>query len=377
MKKSGNVAPAKGAPDKPKKKLTPAEQAKLDEELALRAMKRAEENKKFGIKMALDDFPLILTEDFLKQAWESPKPREYVYDYLTHQFDRLGILYLTKPEEQRMYANQILMDLIFIKQDFGSETAEKHCLLSNLLFANFTNKDLRFQIEYPQIRDTPFENEEEEEAWLNQEQARRSKLPELEDSVEPDDYRSALDVTSYIADKSYGSDLSDFKVRLGRVMKQYPHHFIKKEEIPVFVNHAMSSYFANHNLFRYTSYFTRSEENISLQVAVDEPTTVLPLTAAVQTGKLEAEDDDAAAKDNREEDARKAMEQEIEDAEKRAKEEEERKKLEEWMGLDDKTIAIIQDRIAKTKEYMVKRIESKKEEYNEKLTAAKVQIKKK
>lgn len=378
MKKSGgNVAPAKGAADKTKKKLTPAEQAKLDEEMALRALKRAEENKKYGIKMALDDLPLILTEDFLKNAWESGKPRDFVYDYLTHQFDRIGILYEIKPEEQRMYANQILLDLIFIKKDLKCNVDEKLTIMSNLLFANFTNKDTRFSVDYPPIKDGAFENEEEEELWMQHELNRKAKIPELEDSVEPDDYRSALKLADRVENKTYAGDLSDFKQRLGKIMKKYSNIFNEKDEITHLVNHAMNSYFSNFNLFKYITIYDRSEENISMQVSIDEPTPTTPLAEAVQIGKLDDDKHLDGDKTKSDEALRREQEEAMAEEARRQEEEKERKKQEEWMGLDDKTIALIQDRLAKTKEYMIKRIEGKKEEYNEKLVAAKVQIKKK
>ena len=376
MKKSGNIAQPKGAADKTKKKLTPAEQAKLEEELALRALKMAEDNKKYGIKIAIEELPLILTADFLDHAWSNDNPREYVYDYLTHQFEKVGILYQIKPEEQRMYANQILLDLIFVKKDLQID-GDKQVLLINLLFSNFTNKDRRFSIEYPPIREAPFENEEEEEQWVNQENNRKAKCPELEDSVEPDDYRSALRPADKVEDKNYTGDLADFKLKLGKLMKKYPPFFGDKDEITRFVTHAMNSYFANFNLFRYISVFDRSEENISMQVSVDEPTVVAPLVDAVQIGKL----DDAKHLDSdiakSEEAIKREQEEAMAEEARRQEEEQERKKQEEWMGLDDKTIAVIQERLAKTKDYMLKRIEGKKEEYAEKLAAAKVQIKKK
>ena len=46
MKKDTKAVPAKGAADKNKKKLTPAEQVKLEEEMAARSFKRGDDNKK-------------------------------------------------------------------------------------------------------------------------------------------------------------------------------------------------------------------------------------------------------------------------------------------------------------------------------------------
>lgn len=374
MKKSGNVTkPA----DKSKKKLTPAEQAKLDEEIKARQEKRAEENRQFGIKMAVDGVPLLLTSDFLDKAWDSDKPREFVYNYLERQFDRIGLLYQIKPEEQKMYANQILLDLIFLRKDLTCE-GEKLQLLTNLLFSNFTNKDKRFQGELPLVQDTPPETEEEEEALVQHEQKFKSQLPEMDDSDEPEDYRSQLNPSDSLEEKTYEGDLSDFKSKLGAIIRKYSHHFTDKAEIAKYVSHAMGSYFSNFNLFRCTSMFRPSEEHISMQVSVDEPSDVQPLSAATQVSRLEEETahehhGDTAGEDEK----KKAEEAAVQTAEMERIEEEERKKQEEWMGLDEKTIAMIQERLTKTKEHMLQRIEAKKEEYAEKLAAAKIQIKKK
>ena len=86
-----------------------------------------------------------------------------------------------------MYSNQILLDLIFLKNTLKIEN-EKLLLLSNILFSNFTNKDTRFKLECLSIREIPFQNEVEEEIWTNQEQSRKSKLPITEDHEEPEDY---------------------------------------------------------------------------------------------------------------------------------------------------------------------------------------------
>ena len=65
--------------------------------------------------MTTQNIPLFLTNNFLENAWIADKPRDYVYNYLSHQFDRLRILYEFMIEEQKMYSNQILLDLIFLK----------------------------------------------------------------------------------------------------------------------------------------------------------------------------------------------------------------------------------------------------------------------
>lgn len=370
MKKSGVVAkPA----DKGKKKLTAAEQAKLDEEIKARQVKRNEDNKKYGIRMAVDGVPLLLTADFLENAWDSDKPREFVYDYLEHQFKRIGILYKVKPEEQKAFANQILLDLIFLRKELFCE-GEKQLVLSNLLFSNLTNKDKRFQGALPLVKDTQPETEEEEEALIHEEQKFKSVLP----PTEPEDYRAEQDPTESLKEKTSESDLVDFKAKLSAVIRKYSNYFNNKSEVAKLVSHAMNSYFGNFNLFRYISVFRPSEENISIQVPVDQPSEAPPLSEAIQVGRIENEAHEGI-KDKADGDDRKkkAEDAAVQAAEAEKHEEEERRKQEEWMGLDEKTIAMIQERLTKTKEQMIQKIESKKEEYTEKLAAAKIQIKKK
>lgn len=373
MKKSGVVAKPV---DKGKKKLTAAEQAKLDEEIKARQVKRNEDKKKYGIRMAVDGVPLLLTADFLENAWDSDKPREFVYDYLEHQFERIGILYKVKPEEQKAFANQILLDLIFLRKEMFCE-GEKQLVLSNLLFSNLTNKDKRFQGALPLVKDTQPETEEEE-ALIQEEQKFKSVLPQIDDSTEPEDYRAEQDPTESLEEKTSESDLVDFKAKLSAIIRKYSNYFNNKSEVAKLVSHAMNSYFGNFNLFRYISVFRPSEENISIQVPVDQPSEAPPLSEAIQVGRIVDESHEGIKyKADGDDRKKKPEEAAVQVAEAEKQEEEERRKQEEWMGLDEKTIAIIQERLTKTKEQMIEKIESKKEEYTEKLAAAKIQIKKK
>lgn len=57
--------------------------------------------------------------------------------------------------------------------------------------------------------------------------------------------------------------------------------------------------------------------------------------------------------------------------------EEAQREYEEWMGLDDETIALIKAKLAETKNYMMENIDKKKEEFEEKAANSKVFKKKK
>lgn len=59
------------------------------------------------------------------------------------------------------------------------------------------------------------------------------------------------------------------------------------------------------------------------------------------------------------------------DDEKKRREEEARKEYEQWMGLDDQTVQMIKDKLEETKNYMMKRVEEKKAEYEEKAANSK------
>lgn len=373
MKKTG-AAPK--TTDKAKKKLTPAEQAKLDQEIKARQERRIEENMKYGIKEAVKGLPLLLTDLFLADAWNSDKPREYVFQYLSHQFERIGVLYQLKPDEQKMFSNQILLDLVFLKKDLKCEN-EKQLLLCNLLFSNFTNKDKRFDRQMPLVQGVHPETEEEEEALLEKELGFRAKLPELPDSVDIVDYREALDISEFLEEKSYQVDLSDFKAKLGSLIRKYPSNFTEKSEITKLVSHAMNSYFANYSMQRYISMFGQSEENISMQVSVDEPTKVMPLSDAIQTAKIDDHGGELGDDQNKAMEESRKAEEAVSQVVELQRAEEDRKRQEEWLGLDDKTIALIQSRLANTKQHMIKRIEAKRHEYAEKIQAAKIQVKKK
>jgi len=363
-----------GAPaGKDKKKLTPAEQAKLDEEIKARQAKRAEEDKKYGIKMGVEGLPLLLTSDFLQAVWESENPRETAVQYLNKQLERLHLLLKIKPEEVKMMANQILMDLIFLRKNLDCPP-DKVYLLNNLMFHNFINNDKRFEIEFPLVRETPLDPEQEEEEQAKEAAAAaKHALPELEDGEELDDLRAKVNPSETLKAKSYESDLADFKTLLSKLVKKYPGMFSNKPEIAQIVTHVMNSYFANYHLFHYTAIYTPSEEQLTMQVAVDEPTPIAPLAEATMVAK-EATEGEHHEHSQTPENADKNQQKSPEELE---AEEKERKRQEEWMGLDDRTIAIIQERLEKTREYMIKKIDSKKDEYNEKLTANKVVLKKK
>lgn len=340
-----------------------------------KALKRAEEEKHYGIRFGVEGVPFLLSQHFLETVWNSEQPKEDTYAYLSKQFERLGVLHKLRPCEVRTFANQIIYDLIFVRQKL-EPSAAKCYWLCNILFMNFINKDRRFALEFPVVREKdpnlaeePPQEEEEEKQPDNP----LASIP-LEDGEELDDYRDKLEVQEALAEKSYEGDLAAFKANLAKVAKKYSSQMSSKAEIAAIVTHAMNSYFDNYNLIRYNAIFRPSEETLYLQVSVDEPTVLPPLADAVMTGREEVPIEEV----NPEEELRAKKEQEEREKKLRdAQEELERKKQEEWLGLDDRTIQLIQERLEKTRIEMIKKLETKKEEYNEKLLANKIQLKKK
>lgn len=78
------------------------------------------------------------------------------------------------------------------------------------------------------------------------------------------------------------------------------------------------------------------------------------------------------AKIAQEEEREKKEEEERKEAEDVA-----RKEYEQWMGLDEQTVQMIKDKLDETKKYMMKRVEEKKAEYEEKAANSKTFKKKK
>lgn len=333
----------------------------MEEEQKARRERRQQQDKKYGIQAYVEGYPMLLTEDFVSSVWTSAQPREAAFEYLYNQLERLKVVNKVKDDELRMYANQILFDLIHLKKDL--EFTESKCYLAlNLLFYNFINNDSRFNIEYPYVKVQTSEEEEEEA---------EEQPAKLEDEID----RSEIQVLDALDGKTYESDLKDFKEYLSKMAKKNPSIFTKQDLVAL-VNHALTSFFNNYNLFRYNSLYEQTEEEIRMQVTIDQPTVVAPLAEAQMIGKKSEEGEANESQHLIEEERRKEEALALRKAQE-AEREAERIRQEEWLGLDDKTIKMIQERLEKTREYMLKKIEDKKEEYNEKLTNSKVNLKKK
>jgi len=94
------------------------------------------------------------------------------------------------------------------------------------------------------------------------------------------------------------------------------------------------------------------------------------LEKAIFVGKILTEEEIAAQKEKALQDALDEERKAQEDREKEA--ELARKEYEEWMGLDEATIKMIKAKLAETKNYMEKRVDEKKSEYEEKASNSKV-----
>ena len=88
---------------------------------------------------------------------------------------------------------------------------------------------------------------------------------------------------------------------------------------------------------------------------MDEPYVVPPLEEANYIGIILTEEEIAA---QREQDMQKLLDEERAAEEAAQKEREEaQKEYEEWMGLDDETIALIKQKLKETKNYMMENID--------------------
>lgn len=366
---------AGGAKDK--KKMTPAELAKLEEEIKARREKRLEEEKKFGILPCVEGLPLLLTQDCLERAWAHSNPKEYLSTFLQHQFDRLGVGMKVKPEEKKMFVTQLLADLIYLKSSLECPP-EKLTILSNLLFRNMLNGDVRFEGDIPYVKEKPADASPDAEEELEDTPAINPvEQIELEEGEDYDDVRARTDVSAFLASKSYESDISNFKLLLGKVAKKFPVMFSDKQELAHLVQHGISSYFSRYSLYRCISLFSQTEEPQQQTISIDEPTPVSGLSQATMVAREGEKTLPTLQKDTQENFFPGSELDQARRKEREEKEERERVLREEWMGLDERTVKVIQERLEKTREAMIKKIEAKKEEYLEKVAASKAPAAKK
>ena len=378
-----------------KKNTKELEAEKLEQERLEREKKQEEDDKKFGIKELIKDkdYPMLLTQYYVETAWSHDSPRQFTKEYFMEALKRLKLDKLVSDDELELYSNFTLQNLIYGKSTLNLCWG-KITVLVNLLFGIMINNDKRFQIEYPFIGRKKEEEEvdevKEEVKGAVKKGAKVTKVvkdakkgkkeeevlmePQEEQEEDEEFSRSDILVGDNLAAKTQESDLLEFKQRLRELMGADITLF-EKGQIANIVEHAVDSYFNNFELFNLFQTTEQKEEELFIQVNIDEPYIVPPLESASYAGKIVTPEEQEQERQKREQDQieeyRRAEQQRVEN------EEEARKHYEEWMGLDDATIKMIQEKLHDTKNYMMKRIEEKRVEYEEKLSNVKGGKKKK
>ena len=117
--------------------------------------------------------------------------------------------------------------------------------------------------------------------------------------------------------------------------------------------------------------YEQESEDVFVKVNVDTPTTLPPLEDAKFLGKIVTEEEQIAMDQER----RRLQEEEELEERRRQEEEEERRQAyeEEWMGLDEQTIQLINSKLKQTRAEMMTRLEEKNEEYKQKVATLKNQ----
>lgn len=167
-----------------------------------------------------------------------------------------------------------------------------------------------------------------------------------------------IDVACSRANKTKDGDINKFKSFIKELSSNSG--FIpdtqnfKKEEIMKIIEHVFKGYFEKYELFNYTITYEQAEDDVFLKATIDTPQFVPVLEDAHFQGKIVQESE----KLQHEEEIRLARSQK-EQLEESIKLEEEARRMaeyERWAGLDEKTIQVIEDRLAETREFMEKEI---------------------
>jgi len=258
----------KGGKEK-KKTAKEIEAEKLEQErLAKEALKK-EEEMKYGLNELIENQgpPMLLTNWFTSECWNHSEPRKFAAEYLLEIFTRLKIEKLIRNDEIDMYANSIIYNLIYAKNNLKLDE-EKTCYLANLLFSVFINGDGRFSIEFPYLKNI-VEEEEEEEDPKKKKKDKKGKKDEEEEIVLVDDEsvfdRSLIEINETIEGKEYGDDMVHFKRTLGLFAKSRLGLF-SKAELASIIAYTKDSYFNNFKLFNYCQTHEQTEQNLYLQV---------------------------------------------------------------------------------------------------------------
>lgn len=334
-----------------------------------------EENKKYGITQILPGLELMISEYMIENLWDHNDPFHHMKECMYYQLQRLEINDKFKLIEQDTIANQMVYSMIFSKNDANMDNC-KTAIVCNLIWSLFRNNDERYQnVKIPLWSESMLEGIEEMEnldEWIQEKTPSkwRIQMPSANDLFSDD---VEVDVRACRANKSKDTDMAKFKSFIKEItsMAGSVPDTVKftKDEVMRLVQHVFKSYFEKYDLFNYSITYKQAEEEIFVKTVVDSPQFVAPLGDSNFLGKIIQEEERLKL----EEEMRQANleKDKVEEEIRLEREAAQRAEDERWAGLDDKTIQMIKDKISETRDFMEKELDTKKEEYAEKIENAK------
>lgn len=362
-------------PKKTGKDAKEVEAQQKEEERKVLQNKLREENQKFGITQIFPGLETLISSYMIENVWDHDDPVFHMKECMYYQLERLRINDKFKMVEQETIANQMVYSMIFAKND-ASMDSFKTAIVCNLIWSLFKNDDTRYQnLEIPFWSETmlaKIDEIENLEEWIEEKTPKRFRvmMPNPDDVLadEGDD----IDIPGSRANKTKDGDMSKFKSFIKELTSNsnLPDTVsFKKEEIMKIIEHVFKNYFEKYELFSYSVSYDRAEEDIFMKITIDTPQYVPSLSDSNFLGKIIQDDE----RQRMEEEMRLARieKEQIEEEIRIQREAKQRAEDERWAGLDEKTIQMIKDRVSETREFMEKELETKKEEFAEKIENAK------
>lgn len=236
-------------------------QLALEEQRRQEELKRKEEEKLTEVITLPTGLRLILNAHCVEHAWTHPKPKEYFSEYMTKFFKKEGILENFESIEIAILSEFHLYNLIFAIEDLKLDKM-KTCVFMNIMFHLIINEN-RY---YKEKVDQKIQKEADREGIFK--------------------------------NKTEAADLKEYeRLIMNHCVENPPRQqkYFELNEVRKITEYVRKEYFMHYKLYKYVLCNKQKNEEIKIQVYVDHPTEVQPLSQALFMGKIRHEvkqDDD-------------------------------------------------------------------------------------
>lgn len=373
------------------KKLTKQEQAELEkqaeEQARLDEIKRREEIDRYGIIQMKNGVLRVFTETAVKEAWNAANPQEYMTKHFEKQLGIMELAGKVPQKEFKMLVDYSLYNLVHVIKTLKLEFKEAAIVLS-LLFEVYRMENPVFLSEFQAPEEgkeyeipakEPTEEEVAAQAAADKKKKTQGKpagkpgvkgaaaAKEAEEEQKPETVKPAVVLPNWdIRNKTRESDLQFFQNHLKRVCEYYfekNEPFLKEWQVRELFIYMRDTYLQHLPLIRAFIQREKRLEDYNVVVNVDLPGETESLDSAVQTGKKKTIEEEVL-------EAMKEKEEEIKKMSKAKEQEKEttetRKANDEFLGLDEATVAMIREKLAETEGTILNQLEERQRRLDEK-----------